>query len=424
MTSDTNPATKMNAPNCTASDSKDRQQQQQKQKLQSRVPLSLQNVFLISNRGGSVEKPPAEASKSFTPKDGTVAPTTEKQPRRWFRRKSIISNSKAKEGKEEQTSQSHQSRIVAVRDILNNMDLGQEEALSAAFAVMSPQQCLERLLEQRGYTVRYYDTLKTAYYNEPTPYQVASYGTHIVDVVKKGNLTALDALLGVGLSPNACNTHGESLVHLVCRLGHFEMLQDMIDHGCKVQVSDDQGKTPLHDICWQTTRGSEKPSMDAVGMLLEQDNAHMLFLRDRHGHTPLAYTQKQHWIRWIRFLECKANEYWPKRSATLHGEQKHPPLTQLPCNSKPIRNPDNALSVKLASMVANGIMKPEEANMIRDDDNDVSDTEETTSLCFSQDDFDTDDDDSCFDDDDCYDDEETDLLLNNLQSILKTAKAA
>ena len=46
------------------------------------------------------------------------------------------------------------------------------------------------------------------------------------------------------------------------------------------------------------------------------------------------------------------------------------------CNSKPIRDPANALSLKLASMVANGTMSPDKADMIRDDDDENTDTEE------------------------------------------------
>jgi ankyrin repeat protein len=69
-------------------------------------------------------------------------------------------------------------------------------------------------------------------------------------MIKKDNIEELDTLFSCGLTPNACNSFGQSLVHMVCRLGHFQMLQVLMDHGCNLQISDEHGRTPLHDICW------------------------------------------------------------------------------------------------------------------------------------------------------------------------------
>ena len=60
----------------------------------------------------------------------------------------------------------------------------------------------------------------------------------------------LHALFTAGLSTNPANAHGEGLIHLACRIGAIDVLTMMIDSGCDVQVSDDYGRTPLHDACW------------------------------------------------------------------------------------------------------------------------------------------------------------------------------
>ena len=67
--------------------------------------------------------------------------------------------------------------------------------------------------------------LETAYYNEPSPLQEASYGPVVVEALRSGDVESLRDILDAGLSPNACNRHCESLVHMACQLGKPEILQ-------------------------------------------------------------------------------------------------------------------------------------------------------------------------------------------------------
>jgi len=53
----------------------------------------------------------------------------------------------------------------------------------------------------------------------------------LIEVVKSSDHTKLAAMIGAGLSPNPCNTYGESLVHMVSRLGDAKALQIFINHG-------------------------------------------------------------------------------------------------------------------------------------------------------------------------------------------------
>ena len=115
-------------------------------------------------------------------------------------------------------------------------------------AGMSPQQYLDGMMRNRGYSVDYIKTLDTAYRSRPTPLQKASYHLHLVKLVKSCPPSALSEIISAGLSPNPCNVHGESLLHTVCRYNKASHLQVMLEHcGTDLKVCDDFGRLPLHD---------------------------------------------------------------------------------------------------------------------------------------------------------------------------------
>jgi ankyrin repeat protein len=106
------------------------------------------------------------------------------------------------------------------------------------------------MLEKRGYSTFRYSVHESGYYNSTTQLQQLSYHQHIIDLVKDNEVDKLRALFAAGLSTNPANVHGEGLVNLVCRISAVDVLKVMIDSGCDIQVSDDYGRTPLHDACW------------------------------------------------------------------------------------------------------------------------------------------------------------------------------
>ena len=105
------------------------------------------------------------------------------------------------------------------------------------------------MMKARGYTKKRCYALECGYHNKTTRTQRLSYHAHIVDMVKDGKVNTVRKLLTTGLSTNPANVHGEGLINLVCRLGKSDILKVMIDAGCDIQVSDDYGRTPLHDAC-------------------------------------------------------------------------------------------------------------------------------------------------------------------------------
>ena len=115
-------------------------------------------------------------------------------------------------------------------------------------ASMSPQQYLDGMMRNRGYSVECIPALSTAYRNKPTPLQKASYHLYLIKLVKTCPPSALHQMMSVGLSPNPCNSYGESLLHMVCRYNKVAHLQVLLEHcGTDLQVCDDFGRLPLHD---------------------------------------------------------------------------------------------------------------------------------------------------------------------------------
>jgi hypothetical protein len=223
------------------------------------------------------------------------------------------------------------------------------------FIQLSPQQYLEDSLKERGYSTDRFKTLDTGYYREPTPLQIASYDKHVLKMivlhVHYGNSKGLHDVLSCGISPDACNTYGESLVHRVCKAGNKKLLQIFLEHGASVQCANDYGRTPLHEVCLAT-----KPCFINFEQVLKQD-PHLIFLTDVLGATPFSYIRREHYNPWIRNLEGILDEYWPRRRISEQGRPGPPPLSLEKPRSVPLPDPANALPVKLAGMVASGKLK-------------------------------------------------------------------
>jgi Ankyrin repeats (3 copies) len=219
---------------------------------------------------------------------------------------------------------------------------------------LSPQQYLDSMVGSRGYSVKVYCTLDSAYYSRPTPLQMASYGTYTIQIVKTGHAQNLQSTLACGLSSNACNSYGESLLHHACRRGDANLLSVMIEAGCDLQVADASGRTLLHEACW-----AADPAFAVVEMLIAKD-ANLFYMADARGALPLSYVRKEHWSQWLQFLVAQKDVIWPR----VTGAPAAPPLALLPPNSRPVEAPNDPLTLELARLVADGRMLPEEARFM------------------------------------------------------------
>jgi hypothetical protein len=226
---------------------------------------------------------------------------------------------------------------------------------SSSAPTLSPQDYLDGMVKSRGYSSTSCSTLSTAYYNKPSPFQLASYGVYMINLVRDGDVQGLQEALDLGLSPNACNAYGESIVHNVCRRSDDQMLDVLLRAGCEIQISDDNGRTPMHDACW-----TAQPNFLIVEKLLDRD-IQLLFMSDNHGFLPLSYTRKDHWSEWLQFLQSKKDTYWPRTKVDVLD------LTLSMPHTRPIRDPEKKLSLELSRMVAGGKLIPEEVQFLIDD---------------------------------------------------------
>jgi hypothetical protein len=243
---------------------------------------------------------------------------------------------------------------------------------------------MDAMIRSQGYSTRRFQSLESAYYNKPTPLQRASYDVYMIDAVKALDHEVLSAALEVGISPNPCNAYAESLVHMVSRRGDSKALQILVDNGCNLQVADDYGRTPLHDCCW-----AADPAFEVAEIILAAD-PRLFYMTDSRGAVPLSYVRKEHWPLWIEYLESKKHMLWPTRNIKIVGEEEAPTLTLSGANSRPLQDPENAVPVELAAMIASGKMTPGEAQFLKDDK-----TESTCDFSDSEDE----DDDSDYDSD-------------------------
>jgi len=431
----------------------------------SRIPQTLQAVFLASNRGKDVHKPPPDrvAFKVFlrnwvfhkkvgnrtlnsSSKDSTTG-KSDSDP-------SLLNEGKWKQ--HELTKGMLFHHLHGSANVKNDIvpekenDAGSSSldqhpefvpplaskppspASSPESPTLSPQDYLDAMIRSRGYSTQRFATLQTAYYNKPTTLQMASYHVFLMNLVRQKNAEKFRSILQAGISPNPCNVHGESLVHMICRRGDAALLQIMVELGCCLQVADDYGRTPLHDAFWAAS-----PCFEVVEIILREDRR-MLHLMDSHGAVPLTYVRKDHWPQWLEFLASKNNEYWPARNVKVHGEEEPPELTMWPPNSRPIPEPKSGLTPEMAAMVASGKMEPCEAEFLRYDKEQHDDSFNSSNndcCCSSSEEplSDDDDDSDCeseydsnyddsHDDSSEFDEEEMEEILNSL-TLRKTVSA-
>ena len=109
---------------------------------------------------------------------------------------------------------------------------------------------------------------------------------------------------------DACNRHGESIVHISCRRGRADTLAFLLAHGGRVHMCDDMGRTPLHDACWAKT-----PVFDCISAILDQDPS-LIRVMDCRGASPLAYIRREHWPAWRSFFDAKKEVWWKPLSAS------------------------------------------------------------------------------------------------------------
>lgn len=330
---------------------------------QGRIPESLKAVFLASNNGEEVYVPPATANKIY--QRGHTQVGSEK--------KTILS--KPQFARFESPNAGQVSYCYDVYWVITWCSpYGSIWFVSRLFLFLqiSPQALFLLKLKERGYFPRNYSSKRSGYHNAPTEHQLASYGCAIVDAIKQNRAEDLRRLLEAGLSPNACNEHGESILHMVCRHGKADLFRILVAFDVDLQQTDDYGRTAMHDACW-----AANPSFEIVQWLIKSDPT-FLFLYDARGSLPLSYVTKANWAAWREYLEDTINELFPRGK---EAKLLVPYICTLKPNSRPVPDPKYKIDPILANMVASGAMSPYDAIMSMEESDD-----ETTVACSEYDD--------------------------------------
>lgn len=108
-------------------------------------------------------------------------------------------------------------------------------------------------------------------------------------------------MLEEGISLDACNRFGESLIHMACRRGDVNVVSFLlIEARIDINVRDDFGRSCLHDAAW-----TAEPNFAVMDALLDHAPAALLLSEDVRGHTPFHYARKEHWEAWVSYLKEK-----------------------------------------------------------------------------------------------------------------------
>jgi hypothetical protein len=127
--------------------------------------------------------------------------------------------------------------------------------------------------------------------------QMVAYNTEVVAAVRNNDLDELKQLHQNGQAMNCFNRFGESLLNSACRRGMEEIVRYLFDQpDISIRTSDDCGRTPLHDTCWNPT-----PQLTICKWILEKEPA-LFFAKDRRGCSAFQYARKEHWPIWRKFL--------------------------------------------------------------------------------------------------------------------------
>ena len=144
---------------------------------------------------------------------------------------------------------------------------------------------------------------KENYFLKITEERMDAYDLDITQAIRREDFDFLKSVKKQGRSLSACNAFGESIVHLACRRGSSDLVKYLVEEGdVSLRVSDDFGRTPLHDACWRT-----EPNFEMIDIILDIE-PDLLFVTDKRGHLPFDYARRHHWGLWIQFLEGRVKK--------------------------------------------------------------------------------------------------------------------
>lgn len=128
--------------------------------------------------------------------------------------------------------------------------------------------------------------------------QIDAYTMDAVSAVRQNNVERLRQLFQQGHCLDACNTNGESLLHLACRRCDpatvlFLVREAQVNVNCR----DNMGRTVLHDTCWRP-----EPAFEIMDAILAAVQPELMFAVDTRGHSCWDYCRRNDWEAWNNYL--------------------------------------------------------------------------------------------------------------------------
>jgi hypothetical protein len=143
----------------------------------------------------------------------------------------------------------------------------------------------------------------------PTEARIAAYKTSTVMAARTQSVADLRTMLQAGVSFDCCNSFGESLISMLCRIGKVDVVRFLVNEAkVSLLIRDDFGRTVFHDAFW-----SPEPRIELVDFLLRQV-PDLLCVVDVRGHAPLRYSRRDQWDQWNAFLNARRFLLHPKLS--------------------------------------------------------------------------------------------------------------
>jgi hypothetical protein len=191
-----------------------------------------------------------------------------------------------------------------------------------------PVEFLHNILTYRGYETNPIPSLSRYENRCPSEKQIRDYDNDLVWAIRNSDLPRIKELHSQGRSLSACNRFSESIVHMACRRSSIEVIKFLLDNGADITISDDYGRTPLHDACWRP-----EPCFDIVALLLNH-NLDLLRFQDVRGFIPLHYVREEHWLQWCAFFFNQIEKYWAPREPPPSSHQDDQPNKRVRRNSE------------------------------------------------------------------------------------------
>jgi ankyrin repeat protein len=161
---------------------------------------------------------------------------------------------------------------------------------------------------------------------EPDGELLDAYDVDVARAIRSHNVALLRQLLDDGRCFDGVNRNGESLRHLACRRGNYDVVKFLVyEAGVNIDVVDNMGRSVLHDVLW---RPQYQQAMELMVLLLGIVPPELLVAEDIRGHSCFDYCRKVDYDAWIAFIRKYGT--FIQRRAKLAGLCRRESLTS-PC---------------------------------------------------------------------------------------------